>query len=378
MLLDTLIPHSSSRTRQRQRTIVFLVTAVTLGFACDIPLKHGARNLPNLVLAAQSAATWNEFTMRIVFCGSTFPDATEYLRQALPATGEDELLVWSGESLDDLPADVDVLIPKMHPVGSALMDARKLRLIQQWGAGLEGVDLEAAKARGIAVANLPATGDNANSVAEHAILLVLSLLRNLPAAQANVLSGVLGAPTGKMLAGRTICLYGLGAVAFPIAHRLRAFDVRLIGLTRDPLAPKVARFGLERCYAMHEKEICLRQTDILILCARLSDETRNAIGAVELSCLPRGSVLVNVARGGLVNYDALYASLRNGHLGGVGLDVFWHEPFNVKDPILDFENLIATPHIAGITADSLADIAAGVARNIERLRAGQPILSRVA
>ena len=89
-------------------------------------------------------------------------------------------------------------------------------------------------------------------------------------------------------------------------------------------------------------------------------------------------MLVNVARGGLVNYDALYASLRNGHLGGVGLGVFWHEPFNVKDPILDFENLIATPHVAGITADSLADIAAGVARNIERLRAGQPILSRVA
>jgi lactate dehydrogenase-like 2-hydroxyacid dehydrogenase len=108
--------------------------------------------------------------MRIVFCGNTFPDATEYLRRALPQGITDELIVWPGNDLQNMPRDSDVLIPKIHRVDASVMDASGARLIQQWGAGLEGIDLEAAKARGIALANLPASGVNANSVAEHHIL----------------------------------------------------------------------------------------------------------------------------------------------------------------------------------------------------------------
>src|SRR5262249_14585443 len=158
-------------------------------------------------------------------------------------------------------------------------------------------------------------------VAEHAILLTLSLLRKLPVAQLNVRSGVLGAPSGCMLAGRTVTLYGLGAIALPLAHRLRAFGVRLLGITRDSNASKVQRFGLDHCFSIQEKEGCLQQTNVLILCVRLSEETRDSIGSRELSCLPKDALIINVARGGLINYEALFGSLKSGHLGGVGLDV---------------------------------------------------------
>lgn len=116
------------------------------------------------------------------------------------------------------------------------------------GSGLEGVDLDAARARAIWVAKVPASGNNADSVAEHALLLTLALLRQLPAAQANVNAGTLGAPLGRMLASRTVCLYGLGATAMALARRLRPMGVRLIGITRDPAAPKVTEFALDECF----------------------------------------------------------------------------------------------------------------------------------
>jgi len=128
---------------------------------------------------------------------------------------------------------VDVVIPRMQRVRRPEMETGNFRLVQQWGAGLEGVDLEAAREKEISVANVPANGANAESVAEHGILLALALLRDLPTAQTNVRKGILGSPTGKMLAERTVCLYGLGAIALPLAQRLKAFKVRLTGVTRD-------------------------------------------------------------------------------------------------------------------------------------------------
>jgi len=312
--------------------------------------------------------------MRIVFCGETFPDAAKVLRQTLPTEAGDEVIVWSGDDLNTLPTHIDVLIPKMHRVDAALLEKSHCRLVQQWGVGLEGVDLHAADALGIPVANVPAGGGNADSVAEHAVLLILALLRKLPQAQLNVRNGILGAPTGTMLAGRTVCLYGLGAIALPLARRLKAFDVNLIGLTREPNAAKTAEYGLSDCYALEQKQACLKQTDILVVCARLSAETRNSIGANDLAHLPPGALLINVARGGLVEEEGLISALRSGHLGGAGLDVYWQEPIDVKHPLLHMDNVIATPHIAGITLDSLHDIASGVAANINSLRAGLPLL----
>jgi phosphoglycerate dehydrogenase-like enzyme len=256
------------------------------------------------------------------------------------------------------------------------MDVLHVRLIQQWGSGLEGVDLEAARVRGIPVASVPASGSNADSVAEHAVLLILSLLRQFPNAQASVRAGILGAPLGRMLAGRTVCLYGLGATALSLARRLRALDVKLLGITRDPGASKVGLFGLDACYSTHEQHACLRQTDILVVCTRLCQETRGLVDAKALAALPERAYLVNAARGALVDYAALYRALHCGQLAGAGLDVFWEEPFPPNDPLLALPNVIATAHVAGVTDRSYEEIADAVASNIERLRWSKSLLNR--
>jgi len=226
---------------------------------------------------------------------------------------------------------------------------------------------------------VPTSGNNADSVAEHGLLLTLALLRQLPAAQANVSAGsTLGAPLGRMLAGRTVCLYGLGATAMALARRLRPMGVRLIAITRDLAAPKVTEFALDECFSSSERDKALAKTDVLVLCVRLAHQTRGLVDASALAALPAGAILVNAARGGLIDYRALREALSTGHLGGVGVDVFWTEPFPTDDPILSFPNVIATPHVGGVTDRSYSDIADAVAYNIERLRRGEPPLNRAA
>jgi phosphoglycerate dehydrogenase-like enzyme len=312
--------------------------------------------------------------VRILFCGDCFPASHSLLEERLRA--DDEIVVCDGINLRNALAACDVVIPMMTILDEALTEAGSFRLVQQWGSGLEGVDLDAARARGIWVANVPACGSNADSVAEHVLLLILALMRHLPTAQANVRAGILGAPLGRTLAGRTVCLYGLGTTARALARLLHALGARLIGITRDPNAAKAAEFALDMCFGSSERDKALAETEVLVLCVRLGHQTRGLINASALKAMPVGAYLVNAARGGLIDYRALYHALASGHLGGVGLDVFWTEPIPPDDPLLKFPNVIATPHVAGVTDRSYSDIADAVASNIERLRRGEPPLNR--
>jgi len=174
-----------------------------------------------------------------------------------------------------------------------------------------------------------------------------------------------------LLAGCTVCLYGLGAIALPLAKRLQGFDVKLIGISRDPKASKVAEFGLTCCFSLEERDEAFATTYILVLCMRYTEEMRGMIGARELAKLRGGAYVINVARGGVINGETLYSQLACGHLAGAGLDVFWQEPLPTDDPILTLPNVIATPHVGGVTETSFGMIAKAVAVNIERLRCGQ-------
>ncbi len=312
--------------------------------------------------------------MRIVFCGTDFPEMPDYLRQALE--GDHEVLRWNGY-MRDMPSNIDVLIPCAYRVGPEEMDRGKVRFIQQFGVGLDGVDLDAARSRSIPVANVPATGGNADSVAEHAILLTLMLLRHSKQAGENLARGILGAPVGTALAGRTICLYGLGSVARSIATRIRSFDVRLLGLTRTPSPAKVSQFHLDRCYSVESAQACLSQSDILVVCVKHTAETAGLIQERQLRWLRPGALLINVARAGLIDRNGLEACLADGHIAGAGLDVFWNEPANCDDPLLKLPQVVLTPHIAGITDRSLAEIARLAADNIERFSKRQPLLNVV-
>jgi phosphoglycerate dehydrogenase-like enzyme len=314
--------------------------------------------------------------MKILICSDAFPSARKLLGDRLPSG--DEIIVANGPDLRGQLRRADVVIPMMTPLGADQIDATGARLIQQWGSGLEGIDLAAAAAKNVRVANVPSVGSNADSVAEHVLLLILALLRQLPLAQENVRLGILGAPLGRTLAGRTVCLYGLGATAHAIARRLRGFNVRLIGISRRSDAAKVSDFGLDRCYGSSERLLALAETHVLIVCLRQTEETRGLVDAAALAALPAGAYVVNAARGALIDYDALHGALSSGHLGGAGLDVYWKEPIASDDPLIAAPNVIATPHIAGVTDRSYAEIADAVAANIERLRRGEEPLNRAA
>src|SRR5665213_3892706 len=202
--------------------------------------------------------------MRILFCGDTFPLARTMLDARLPA---DDLVVCRQDAIRQSLDGVDVLVPLMCRIDRQLIDAGRFKLIQQFGTGLEGVDLEAARSRGVWVANAAASADaNAESVAEHALLLMLAVLRQWPTAQANVRAGILGAPLGLALTGRTVCIAGLGAVGRALAARLAPFGARLIGLTRRPDASRTAAAGLAVCYGFDARMQAFAAADVLALC----------------------------------------------------------------------------------------------------------------
>jgi phosphoglycerate dehydrogenase-like enzyme len=314
--------------------------------------------------------------MRILFCGDTFPMARVMLQPRLPS---DNLIVCRQDAIRESLAGVDVLVPLMSPIDRPIIDAGGFRLIQQFGTGLEGVDLDAARARGIWVANAAASARaNADSVAEHALLLMLAVLRHLPAAEASVRTGVLGAPLGLALAGRTVCIVGLGAVGRALATRLGPFGARLIGLTRRPDPARTAAAGLEVCYGFADRMIAFAAADVLALCLPVTNETRGMIDAAAFAALPDDACVVNVARGALIDYAAAFDALSRGRLRGAGLDVFWQEPIAPDDPLLALPNVIATAHVAGVTDRSYAGITDAVVDNIERLRRGEPPAHRAA
>lgn len=314
--------------------------------------------------------------MRIRFLGDNFPAALKLLAEMLT---EDDLAAWPG----DIPAGpdgaADVLVPAMRRVDGPLIDAVRPLLIQQFGAGLEGVDLAAAADRLVPVANVPAdkTG-SAGSVAELVVLHLLALSRRFDQARACLRRGLLGEPVGRGLAGQTATVIGLGAIGRQVLIRLRAFDVRLVGVARRPRAEvDVSVLALVDEYRpLDDLYSALATTDLLVLCLPLSPSTRGLIGTTELGALRPGGIVVNVGRGPVVEHDALLAALRSGHLHGAGLDVFWQEPIDPGDPVLA-ENVTATPHVGGVTAHAYHATAQGFAANVERLRRGEPLENRV-
>lgn len=302
--------------------------------------------------------------------GHDFPAAREILRRLLP---DDEIADVPREDAGAI-GHADVVIPAMGRVQAALMDAARPRLIQQFGVGLEGVDLDAAAARGIPVANVPAgaTG-NAVAVAEVALMHLLAVARDYGAAGASVRAGRLGEPMGTSLDGKAVAIVGLGAVGREVAARLVPFGVRLVGVGRRPRAecpPEVRALPLERYHLSADLAAALADVQALVLCCTLTPETRGLIGDEELGAMPPGAWLINVARGPLVRYAALLGALRSGRLAGAGLDVFWEEPIDPGDPLLR-ENVSVSAHVGGVTHESYAAMAQAVAGNVERLRRGE-------
>jgi phosphoglycerate dehydrogenase-like enzyme len=289
------------------------------------------------------------------------------IRQALPdhdfvATGRFEI-----ESLKGF----HILIPTMSPVSRDLLqEADQLRLIQQCGAGIEGVDLQAAKERNIWVANVPTDNSgNADSVAELGIYLMIGLARNFRGMARSLSNRKMGEPQGKALKGMTVGIIGLGGIGRALVQRLRPFGVRIMGIKRnDPHKAKEA-LGLEWAGGPEELPELLKRSDIVVLSLPMSMETKHIMDRESFSLMKDSALLINLSRGGLVARDALEEALASGKIAGAGLDVFWEEPPDPEDPIFR-HNVLSTPHIAGSTDISMQGILSAVTENIQRVEKG--------
>jgi len=247
-------------------------------------------------------------------------------------------------------------------VDAALLAAwPALRAVGRLGVGLDNIDTDACAARGIAV--MPATGGNTVSVAEYVLGAILTLRRRALMDAPGVLSG--GWPRtraiGQEIAESTLGLVGFGAIARAVADRARVFGMKIAAY--DPFLPAgdPAWTGVQRFEALDD---LLAAADAVSLHVPLTDTTRGLFDDARLAAMKPGALLINTARGGVVDEPALAAALRQGRLGGAALDVFDSEPLPAGSALADVPNLIATPHIAGVTEQSNTRISWMTVRNL--------------
>lgn len=310
--------------------------------------------------------------MRIYFCREGLTYITNVLQGELP---NDEVLACAPEKVAEVARDADVLIPTVSRIGEEALQSPRLKLVQQYGAGLDSVDIPAATRHGIYVANVPTAGTgNAESCAELTLLFMLTLARQYPRAQENLQQRKLGAPLGMALKGRTAAIVGFGGIGQELAKRLSALEMKVLAVSRR--GPKAGDVPVDFHGARNSLREVLQQADFVIAAPPLNDDTRSLIGHAEYAYMKPTAFIINIARGPVLDYDATLAALKEGRIAGAGLDVFWYEPFDPNDPIFSY-NVIATPHIGGATDLSLQGIAKKVAENINRVRRGEAPLNCV-
>lgn len=261
------------------------------------------------------------------------------------------------------------IIARQGGITAAVMDAApRLRIIARHGAGVDEVDLEAARARGIMVTRTP--GANAWAVAEHALALMLALLKDLPMLGAQIAAGGWrrGDHWARDAQGLRLGLLGMGPIGQHTARLASAFGMRVSALSRQA-APEVYAHASR----VESLEALLETSDILSLHTALTPETGRIIGRAALARMPQGSLLINTARGGLVDEPALLAALDSGHLAGAGLDVTEPEPPAPDHPFRRHPRIILTPHMAGVTAGSMRQMAVGAAECVVARLTGQPV-----
>ena len=269
-------------------------------------------------------------------------------------------------------ADAEVLWHLLTPVDPArLACSPKLRLIQKIGVGVNTIDLDAAKARGIAVCNMP--GTNTRAVAEMTLALMLSVLRRLTTLDAGVRSGQ-WVPSSEQcdgvreIGGSTVGLVGYGSVPQLLAPMLAALGARVLYFARKSVAATAEWRALDDL---------LRESDVVSLHLPLTAETHRLIDGRRLRLMKRGAILINTARGGLVDQAALVSALRDGQLGGAGLDVLEVEPPHEREVILTLSNVVLAPHVAWLTDSTWERSIELALANCRRLAAGEQLLHRV-
>jgi phosphoglycerate dehydrogenase-like enzyme len=300
--------------------------------------------------------------MRLLFCGSGWLPIVDQISARLPEGSS--VAIWDRRApLASAVAEFDVLLPSnAHITPDVVAAAPRLRLIQQPAAGTDLIDRTVAVERGIPICNAP--GVNHVAVAETALFLLLALARRAPLCARAFAERQVGVPRGIELAGRTLGVIGMGRAGTAVAERARALGMNVLELRRISTAA--------------ERAVLFAGSDAITLHCPLTPETRGMIDAAAFAAMRPGALLVNVARGGVIDRAALIAALDGDRLGGVGLDVHWDEPADPADPLYADPRVVALPHVGGSTVESFARIADVVVDNLRRLGTGEPLRHRVA
>ncbi len=280
-------------------------------------------------------------------------------------------VLYDAKLVDDAPrllaeaASADALIVRNRTqVRGALLEAlAKCRVVGRLGVGLDNIDLPGCQARSMQV--IPATGANALSVAEYVIAAALLLLRGAYLSTGDVTAGQWPRATlsnGREIAGKTLGLVGFGSIGQLTARLARGLgmDVIAFDAMMDQDHPAYGELGV-RCAGLDE---LITSADVISLHVPLVDSTRGLFGAARLAAMKPGAVLINTARGGIVDELALAAALKSGHLGGAAIDVFGAEPQPAAPHFQACPNLLLTPHIAGVTAEANERVSSLIAQRV--------------
>ena len=272
--------------------------------------------------------------------------------------------------LDEVAPEITALLHVLTPVtGEFIASAPKLKLIQKLGVGVNTIALDAAREAGVAVCNMP--GTNSQAVAEMALSLMMAVLRRTCFFDARTRAGEGWSADPSELdsvgevAGRTVGLVGFGHSAQLLAPVLAALGAKVVYAARTPRDGPYEHWPLGRLLA---------ECDIVSLHIPLTEETR---GAIDPFAMKKGAVLVNTARGELIDEARLVEALSAGHLRGVGLDVFAQEPLPRDNPLLGLSNAVLAPHIAWLTPETLVRSLSVAHENVRRLAAGEALLHQV-
>lgn len=300
------------------------------------------------------------------------------VRAAIQAAAPPELVLSFADSYDereqaDLAARADFLLAGWARISADMIaGAKRLRMVQKWGIGVDRIDVEALRRAGVPLAIT--AGINAGPVAEHAVMLMLAVLRRIgqvdPALRRGIWLKAEMRSVCLQLTGRTVGLVGFGNIGRMVALKLRGFDCRILYYDVRRLdAPT------ERAFAVQYTPLdaLLAASDIVSLHAPLTADNRNLIDAAALARMQEHAVLINTARGELVDETALYEALKAGRLFGAGLDAFEPEPPAADNPLLTLENVVVTPHTGGAVFDNVANTARHALGNILRFIRGEEI-----
>jgi phosphoglycerate dehydrogenase-like enzyme len=306
--------------------------------------------------------------MKIAFLHSENDFNAEMLHKLRSRLTEHELLAWvTGKSA---PAhDLEVLLSVGRVGREQLENQPKLALIQTASTGYENVDIDAATKLGIWVSYAPSdlTG-NAISVAEFAVLLLLGASRHLAQALESIHDNAIKpSRLNPALSGKTVCVVGLGSIGQLLIDRLRPFGVQMVATDEHPEhAPSDVT-----AFPPDQLETAVAHADYVVVCVRASKENDNLINASVLRAMKRGAILVNIARGMLIDESALLAAVKDGQISAAGLDVLQKEPPDPNDPLLQLPQVLITPHIAGSTDLMLNGTVSYITRVVEDFAAGK-------